>query len=397
VFQKTIAHVLDENDGIGPGFDFLRLALAIIILLAHCSGISGTHGFLSSVLRHWLDVIWPHVQAQTAAAISAPVDNDAVTGLARPFTLSHVPMFFALSGFLVTGSALRTKRIMPFVMLRFFRIFPALLVELTISAVVLGAVFTALPLSDYYGSVGFWRYFGNMVGIVELKLPGVLFAGSHIADIVNANLWTLPAEFHSYAITAALMFVTVFFNRKIMLAAFVIITAALVVGNTFLGFQVTTHRLGGDVSVYYFFAGSLFYLWRDKIPFSFGLFAASLIGCYILMFSTRTVYIYPALLVYVTVFIGLCRFPKNKILQSGDYSYGIYLYGFPITQALVATFPALRENLLGLSIAGVSTTVLFAFLSWHLIEKRFLRLRKRFSPASAKIATELHPEAFKPV
>jgi peptidoglycan/LPS O-acetylase OafA/YrhL len=53
--------------------------------------------------------------------------------------------------------------------------------------------------------------------------------------------------------------------------------------------------------------------------------------------------------------------------------------------------------LLGLSIAGVSTTVLFAFLSWHLIEKRFLRLRKRFSPASAKIATELHPEAFKPV
>ena len=38
------------------------------------------------------------------------------------------------------------------------------------------------------------------------------------------------------------------------------------------------------------------------------------------------------------------RLPKVPFLSSGDYSYGIYLYGFPFTQALVAMHPVFRGS-----------------------------------------------------
>ena len=58
---------------------------------------------------------------------------------------------------------------------------------------------------------------------------------------------------------------------------------------------------------------------------------------------------------------------------------------------LVASVPSLQNNLFGLLFSSIACTAMFAFMSWHLVEKRFLRLRKYFSPQSAKIAEVLHP------
>jgi peptidoglycan/LPS O-acetylase OafA/YrhL len=68
------------------------------------------------------------------------------------------------------------------------------------------------------------------------------------------------------------------------------------------------------------------------------------------------------------------------------------LYGYPITQVLATEFLVLRTNIFALTFAAITCTGLFAALSWHLVEKRFLRLRKYFSVRSAKVAEELHPE-----
>jgi peptidoglycan/LPS O-acetylase OafA/YrhL len=304
--------------------------------------------------------------------------------------ITHVPMFFALSGFLVTGSAVRTRRALPFLALRFFRIFPALVVEVALSAVVIGAIYTTLPLDRYYTSKGFFTYFGNIFGVVQMFLPGVQFFKD---GVVNANLWTLPSEFHCYLLMAALILTSVVLNRAAMTWLFIAVTISLVIANGFFGFDVSdAGPLTGDVLVYCFYVGLVAYLWRDRIPYNGWICLAAILISYPLLFSHRAIYIYPLALGYITVFIGLTNFPKFWLLQSGDYSYGIYLYGFPITQVLATEFPALRANIFALMFVTIICTALFAALSWHFVEKRFLRLRKYFSPKSAKIAAELHPE-----
>jgi peptidoglycan/LPS O-acetylase OafA/YrhL len=392
---RTFDQILNEHDGAGPGFDLLRLALALAILASHCSGITGDRGILGEIalgFQHLFahgGVIAPH-DAISNGGNAANVIINQPTGWGQPVARSHVPMFFALSGFLVTGSAYRTKRVLPFLALRFFRIFPALCVEVALSAIIIGGIFTTLPLSDYYSSSGFFTYFGNIIGLVHMFLPGVHFAKD---SVVNANLWTLPSEFHCYLILAALILIGAVFNRTLMTGLFIFTTFALVIANVFFGFDANERGpLTGDVLVYCFYVGLIAYLWRDQIPYNVWLFLGATVVTYPLMFSDRTIYIYPILLGYMTVFIGLTNFPKSKLLQSGDYSYGIYLYGFPITQVLVTAVPALRTNIFVLIAAAFVCTGLFAFLSWHLVEKRFLRLRRFFSARSAKIAEELHPD-----
>jgi peptidoglycan/LPS O-acetylase OafA/YrhL len=388
--RTTFGTILKDHNDVGPGFDLLRLGLAVAILVAHCSAVGGTRGIVPSAIEIFMKLVG---QAHAEdIGLMAGFHESIKQGIPwmRPIVVSHVPMFFALSGFLVTGSAFRTKRVLPFLGLRFFRIFPALCVEVALSAVVIGALFTSLPLREYFMSRGFFIYFGNILGIVQMHLPGVTFGDN---DVVNANLWTLPSEFHCYLILAILIVTGIAFNRMILTTLFAASTVALLVANVFFDFNTEPYILTGNINVYYFFAGAMFFHWRDRIPYSRWLLVPSTVIAYALLFTTHAVYIIPPLVTYVTVYIGLTSFQTNRLLQSGDYSYGIYLYGYPISEALVATFPVLRGNFFGLTASAIICTGLFAFLSWHLVEKRFLRLRKYFSTKSAKIAEELHPEA----
>jgi peptidoglycan/LPS O-acetylase OafA/YrhL len=400
--RETFGDILKRHGGAGPGFDLLRLALAIAILLSHLAVIGDTRGIFAEIADLFLRLIGhapmlPHEAVQVAAPVhqhppAIPDMGLSRMGLTRPIVLTHVPMFFALSGFLVAGSAFRTKRVLPFLGLRFLRIFPALCVEVVLSAILIGTAFTTLPFNEYFSSRGFWTYFGNIGGFVQMWLPGVYFHDG--SDAVNGNLWTLPAEFHSYLILSFLLIAGVVFNRTIFSLAFVLVTVGLLTANFAYGYNATSGLLAGDVNVYYFFVGVMFFLWRERIPHSSWLFIPCVVATYFLMRWQHGVYITPLLLTYATVFIGLINFPRFRLVQSGDYSYGIYLYGFPISQMLATTFPAaLRNNFFGLMCSALVCTLLFAFLSWHLIEKRFLKLRKYFSIQSAKIAENLHPDA----
>lgn len=78
------------------------------------------------------------------------------------------------------------------------------------------------------------------------------------------------------------------------------------------------------------------------------------------------------------ILIGNASFPLIKSLgkKIGDISYGIYIYAFPIQQSLVHFF---HPNPLQLMIYCILITLPFAFLSWHLIEKKALNLKNRFT------------------
>jgi peptidoglycan/LPS O-acetylase OafA/YrhL len=389
---KSFGEILDANNGAGMGFDLLRIGLSVLILLSHTSGITGNRGITSGILA-WIFHVTPDIQHSLTAAAAGVANGDAVAvkGLGRPITLSHVPMFFALSGFLVTGSAFRTRNVGRFLGLRVLRILPALFVEVMLSAVLLGAIFTALPLSEYFSSAGFFSYFGNIIGDIHFTLPGV-FVGTSMSPNVNSNLWTLPSEFQCYVMLSVIMIVGLLSYPRVLSVIFLICTVALLIANMFYGYFVTSVQLGSDVNVYYFVVGMLAYLWRNKIIYHEGILLLCVAICYPLMMFTNTVFVYPILLVYITIFIGLTPFPQSKLLKSGDYSYGIYLYGYPVTQAVVAAIPSIRGNFLAVALLSLLLTGAFSYFSWHGIEKHFLKLKRFLSPRSSQIAKSLHPD-----
>jgi peptidoglycan/LPS O-acetylase OafA/YrhL len=163
----TFGSILDRHRGEGPGFAVLRLGLAVAILWIHARLLSRA----------------PIAAATGAALLAGP---HTWTGPSHVFFIFMVPAFFALSGFLVTGSALRLRATAPFLTFRVLRILPALLVEVTLSALILGALFTTLPLRSYFSDPQFFRYFGNIVGLITFHLPGVF--ESNYVSVVNGNL-----------------------------------------------------------------------------------------------------------------------------------------------------------------------------------------------------------------
>jgi peptidoglycan/LPS O-acetylase OafA/YrhL len=173
----------------------MRLALACFILLNHARSLSA---------------VFDPAERDASGATDLHVMAD---GRAR--TAPSMPAFFALSGFLVTGSALRLRVTSTFLAFRALRILPALAVEVTLSALVLGPIFTRLPWSEYFTDPQFFRYFANIIGWVTFYLPGV-FEVTNRVPIVNGNLWTLPPEFDSYFITAALMGTALLYRRSVI-------------------------------------------------------------------------------------------------------------------------------------------------------------------------------------
>ena len=165
---------LTAANGRPPGFDYMRLGLAASIIILH--SVPTTDG----------------------------TDHDIFLTPLRPYIRAILPMFFALSGFLVAGSLERSKTMFGFLGLRVIRIFPALAVEVILSAFLIGAAVTTLPFASYFRDPLFLRYLLNIFGVVHFYLPGV-FENNPNPRVVNGQLWTVPIELLCYVTLTALV------------------------------------------------------------------------------------------------------------------------------------------------------------------------------------------------
>jgi peptidoglycan/LPS O-acetylase OafA/YrhL len=114
-----------------------------------------------------------------------------------------LPMFFALSGFLIAGSAQRLK-LKEFLLNRSMRIVPALAVDIFIAALVIGPSLTTNTLHSYVTDKKFAHYFLNIIGFIHYQLAGV-FLSNPFPEAVNGSLWTVPFEIGCYVIMAGLI------------------------------------------------------------------------------------------------------------------------------------------------------------------------------------------------
>lgn len=372
---RTFGAALDAQKGLSAGFDVLRWGLALLIFYGHCKWLAGSTSTAAV--------------SEALAALPTLADR-GWSGWRRPLQVALVPMFFALSGFLVTASALRVREVGHFLTLRALRIFPALTVEVFLSALVLGPLLTALAFSDYFANAAFFRYFGNILGVVAFDLPGV-FTGNKVTNIVNASLWTLPGEFYCYLIAALVMGTGVMFDRSKFTGLFAAASVALVGLSLVTGFGLTTTFASTPLLVYSFFAGCLVYHWRHEIPKHPVLFLVAGGASYVLLLKPELMFLAPLPLAYVTVYLGLHHHPRLGGLRKLDYSYGIYLYGFPITQAVLAVAPSFHGHGNWLAVVAGLITLVFAAASWHAIEQPMLQLKSRLTPRRRSEAQSQRP------
>ena len=282
-----------------------------------------------------------------------------------------VDAFFVISGFLVTGSFLRRRHLPAFLWAPALRLVPAYLACLVLSAYVLGGIFTTLPTVDFLlhpqtrDYVFTNLHFGTTMA---WKLPGVFVDNPRRATI-NGSLWTLPAEVRMYLWVALVGTLGILSRRAYC--------NALLAGLFVLGLIAPHYLLMTPVSTFvrlagFFALGAACYVNRDIVPVHGAIVAALAVLAWLLRSSAVYPYVFGLTeaafvfwFAYATRWHGWNRF--------GDYSWRVYLWGFPVQQTVAHAWPTLAP----VTNAAVSLplALLIAMLSWRFIEKPALRLK----------------------
>jgi peptidoglycan/LPS O-acetylase OafA/YrhL len=329
-----------------------------------------------------------------------------------------VQCFFVLSGFLITRSCARGGSIGRFLWHRLLRIMPGYWVCLLVTAVVFGPIHywsvthtlagyfsgadqgpIAYVLSNYTLRIRQWGILGLPAGI---PFPGAF----------DGALWSLFYEFRCYLLVAVLGLLGLL--RRFAPVGVVVVLALAVAPTAAVWLPAAVPWVAslGDTFmlglVPYFFAGALFFMLRRFIVLgpwqaavAFGVVIASL------RFSDAAV-ARPVALGFLIFWLGY-RLPFVHFDARGDFSYGIYIYAFPVQQTLAMW----RVNRFGITtyvIASSALTLVLAVLSYRLVERPFLRLKnlrvpiprvlteaimRRLRPL-ARLANEPPPSSFRP-
>lgn len=307
-----------------------------------------------------------------------------------------VDIFFVISGFLVTKSLISRKSIRKYLWARFLRIYPALIVAVLIIVFGIGLIFTNLSPSEYLTDSSTYHYLiKNILTLAEPTdtLPGV-FINNAFPEYISGQLWTLSYEVTMYLILALIGFFSWIFFKNIKFNIIKNLIILIFIGtfainvyyhlNNFIPNTLNIDLFNNNYHFYVMFFinfcslfcfGALLYFFRDKIKIPKYLI---LVFIPLIILSALNINIFSVLyLILMPLFIiGLsylpCK-PLNQFNRFGDYSYGIYIYAFPIQQLIVAIFPQI--SILGTILSSFVITYIFAFASWHLLEKRMLKLK----------------------
>ena len=353
----------ERTHGRDNNFNLVRLLAAGLVLVSHSWPLTGTPG--------------------------EPFERFA------DFSLGHlgVDIFFVVSGFLVTGSLLARDSLPAFLRARSLRIFPALAVSAFGTAFLIGPLATQLPLARYFASWDTWRYaLQNSTTWpwgVCWWLPGV-FLQNVGGPAVNGALWSLPWELTMYAMLVVLGALALrarpLLSRPSLRNVIVLLAIVATIGhglNEGLDWTRTFAIVQGPRLVALFFTAGSLQLLRDRIPLTWPLALAALVSLTAVLWTKGfALALYPLALSYLILWLALVPGGVlRRYNRLGDYSYGFYLWQFPIQQFFVAGHPGISQpHLLALSLP---MALGFAVVSWHLVEAPALA-RKDRAPARAR-------------
>jgi peptidoglycan/LPS O-acetylase OafA/YrhL len=308
------------RSGHSGNLNLLRLGLAIAVIVSHA---------------------WP-----LALGPGTPEPLEALTG--RSLGGWAVGVFFFVSGLLIAASAER-KRPGAFWAARARRIVPGLAAALIVTLCL------AMASGSTAGPAETIAWFARAVTLVSIEHRlSAAFAANPMPEIANGPLWSLAHEVFAYVICAGAVWFGVTRRWWSM--------AALVAGACAFGIAENhiTGRLATFAPLFAAFTfGMVAHVLRDRIH---------LTGLSILI-AVPLLCLLPGPLALGGVGFGLVvlalRLPE--MAQQSDASFGLYIYGWPVAQTLMALLPGIGPH--ALALLSLGATFPLALLSWHVVER----------------------------
>ena len=351
-------------DSRGNNFDVMRLALAVLVIYSHAFPLGMGSETLEPMKR---------------------LTHGQVTGGGLA-----VDCFFVMSGFLIAASAQRSGSVWGFLRKRVARIYPAFVVSALLSAVVIVPLASARFVYDHawHNLVGFLF---QTLRLTEFHYSGA-FAGNPYPGVINGSIWSVPYEFWCYVGVALLLVTRLLRRRSALVGLFVVAWGWSLAsqlrhwnfGGKLLGAALGSPQFWARLLPLYL-AGVVFYEFRERIPLSWKLAvlcaAALLAGCW---FSFGWTLLFPFAGTYLLFWLAFTPVVRlHGFGRFGDFSYGTYLYAFPIEQLLMQAFGhAVRPVVL--FACATPLTLLAAMASWYGVERHFLQpARRKETPVQA--------------
>lgn len=330
-------------------FDLIRMLAAASVILGHSFSLHPTGG--------WQDPIEQVFDFTYSGSVA-------------------VDAFFFLSGIFVAASFCQSRSLLRFALMRTARILPGLAVCLIITALLVGAAVTSKSLAEYFSSGDVWHYIVKNIQLQKLftRLPGV-FEFNHYKGSINGSLWTLPVEVRCYAMVF-LFGVLGGFKRVGWSVALALMLATLAV---VYPDALKVFRVSEDIKLrlpLIFSLGIMFYVNRSHIRIDWKISVVALIVAFVFRSTIFGVFAAYLFLINTVLVLGSTEFLR-RIKLPGDYSFGIYIYGWVIQQCVAHYLPQL-ESYPSL-VLTLPLSIVAGALSWHFIEAPSLRFARSVS------------------
>lgn len=292
-----------------------------------------------------------------------------------------VYVFFAISGYFIAQSFHNSRSTQRFLMARALRLFPALAVVLLATVAVAALFLTTAPAAVFWADAARYVLRNGTLFFVQYPLVGV-FDDNPFGPAINGSLWTLNYEVLCYAGVFVAGMAGLLRRPGIVAAA----VGAVVVLHCLAPMLPLHYRLYRLIELGMPFAvGVGLFVWRGRVPLDLRLVVALAVTATLLhgtpLFRTALT----LALSYGVFWLG-CM--PSRLLQQynrlGDYSYGMYIYAFPIQQLLA--WHGVRTPEANIALA-LPLTLVCAVLSWVLVEKPALALKAVGKPPIAARAS----------
>jgi len=280
-----------------------------------------------------------------------------------------VAVFFLCGGYLIAMSAEKNQTAGKFFKARALRLFPPLVFSTFFTILICGLV-SEWGQIMYYTSPTTWEYMKNSIFWRVYYLPGV-FTGNPYGPTVNGSLWTLPVEFICYILCFIAMKLKLTKKKTYPFTAPFVIAGAVLVW--ILGLTIPMAReLIRPVLLFYIGMG--YWIYRENIFFNVRNVVIAIAVFFLLMIVGQGTFAmllaFPYIMMYIWFGMKQC---SSKLGKLGDYSYGIYLWGFPVQQLVVHFYPEFFMEPVLNAILSIPVAIAFGMITYWVAEKWFIR------------------------